>query len=110
MGKTDSDHPPEAEQFQAGRKVRELGAQVIELPSITTKPVWPNEVLGTILGSIREQESEQWLVLPAHRVQTFWKQIRMLKMDVRNVFLPHVKVAAIGSGTAKELEQDGHAY
>ena len=40
-------------------------------------------------------------------VQTFWKQIRMLKMDVRNVFLPHVKVAAIGSGTAKELEQFG---
>ena len=31
----------------------------------------------------------------------------MLKMDVRNVFLPHVKVAAIGSGTAKELEQFG---
>ena len=94
----------------AGR-LRELGAQVIELPSITTKPVWPNEVLGTILGSIREQESEQWLVFTSPiGVQTFWKQLRMLKMDVRNVFLPHVKVAAIGSGTAKELEQDGHAY
>lgn len=91
----------------AGR-LRELGAQVIELPSITTKPVWPNEVLGTILGSIREQESEQWLVFTSPiGVQTFWKQIRMLKMDVRNVFLPHVKVAAIGSGTAKELEQFG---
>ena len=50
----------------AGR-LRELGAQVIELPSITTKPVWPNEVLGTILGSIREQESEQWLVFTSHR-------------------------------------------
>lgn len=91
----------------AGR-LRELGAQVIELPSITTKPVWPNEVLGTILGSIREQESEQWLVFTSPiGVQTFWKQLRMLKMDVRNVFLPHVKVAAIGSGTAKELEQFG---
>lgn len=91
----------------AGR-LRELGAQVIELPSITTKPVWPNEVLGTALERIREQESEQWLVFTSPiGVQTFWKQLRMLKMDVRNVFLPHVKVAAIGSGTAKELEQFG---
>ena len=89
-------------------KLRELGAQVIELPSITTKPIWPNPMLRTILETIREQEEEQWLVFTSPiGVQTFWQQMRMLKKDVRKVFLPHIKVAAIGSGTARELEQLG---
>lgn len=89
-------------------KLRELGAQVIEMPSITTRSIWPNDSLGTTLESIRHKEGEQWLVFTSPiGVQTFWKQMQMLKMDVRKVFLPQVKVAAIGSGTARELEQFG---
>ena len=33
--------------------------------------------------------------------------MRMSGIDIRHVFLPEVKVAAIGSGTARELEHFG---
>ena len=61
--------------------------------------------LGQFWGVSENRKASSGLCLPAP--SGYRRSGNMLKMDVRNVFLPHVKVAAIGSGTAKELEQFG---
>lgn len=89
-------------------KLRKLGAQVIELPSIATKEIWSNPDFQKVLKEIGKEKGQQWLVFTSPiGVQTFWKQMRMSGFDIRHVFLPEVKVAAIGSGTARELEHFG---
>lgn len=99
---------PRQNSSRLAEKLRELGAQVIELPTIATKPIWPNASLQTVLKQVKEQKGEQWFVFTSPiGVRTFWKHMQMLKMDVRDLFLQQVKVAAIGSGTARELEQFG---
>ncbi|MDO4323663.1 MAG: uroporphyrinogen-III C-methyltransferase [Lachnospiraceae bacterium] len=88
---------------ETARKLRALGAEVLELPSIRTVKIENNEKLHRALA---ELERYDWLVFTSPTgVRIFFEELSSQKMDVRK--LGHVKIAAIGGGTKKELAKHG---
>lgn len=84
-------------------KLRVEGAEVLELPAIDIKPIIPNEQLEKALHSI---DDYKWLVFTSPSgVRIFFEQMNLNKMDIRR--LGKIKVAVIGTGTKKELENYG---
>lgn len=92
----------------AGR-LRDLGAQVIEMPAIRTEPISPNPVLGEALERFCVRDGEKWLVFTSPiGVSVFFEQLAVLKTDLRKLFgTGNVKLAAIGSATAGALAGHG---
>lgn len=91
-------------------RLRSLGAQIIELPAIGTKPVTPNPVLDSEMKEFGRRAEEEWLVFTSPiGVRVFFEQMTDLKMDMRQLFRcpAEVKIAAIGAATEKELAQHG---
>ncbi|MEM1483776.1 uroporphyrinogen-III C-methyltransferase [Oscillospiraceae bacterium PP1C4] len=83
--------------------LREKGAEVVELPSIVTQPITPNLPLDHALAQISRYS---WLVFTSPAgVEIFFSHLRQSRMDIRA--LAGVKLAAIGSATAKEIERRG---
>lgn len=93
----------------AGR-LRDLGAQVIEMPAIRTEPIFPNPALRDALERFSNRTGEKWLVFTSPiGVSVFFEQLAEMRTDLRFLFCVagNVKVAAIGSATAKALSQHG---
>ena len=91
-------------------KLRELGAQVIELPAVRTVTIDPNPVLGQALRELAGWSGERWLVFTSPTgVCTFFSQMMKMGMDIRDLCagLNPVKFAAIGTGTEKALHGFG---
>lgn len=91
-------------------KLRELGAQVIELPSTITEPITPNEKLQEVLQTFGSRAAQEWLVFTSPiGAEVFFEQLRELRIDLRQLFSgsAEVKIAAIGSATAKALSGYG---
>lgn len=87
-------------------KLREMGAQVIELPSIITEPIAPNEKLQDVLREFGSRAAQEWLVFTSPiGVSVFFEQLRDLRIDLRQLLKgpAEVKIAAIGSATASAL-------
>ena len=91
--------------------LRKLGAQVIELPSIETRPIEPNPVLNGALERFGKRAKEEWLVFTSPiGVQVLFEQLKEMKKDMRDLIgIPmkngvEIKIAAIGKSTAAELE------
>lgn len=83
--------------------LREQGAEVLELPAINTIPIAPNNALDEALKNIRRY---QWLALTSPTgVHIFMDHLKETRFDVRCLY--GVKLAAIGSATAKELQSYG---
>lgn len=83
--------------------LRHCGAEVIELPSIETCPIDPNERLDEALTGISRYG---WLVFTSPSgVRLFFERMRKKKEDIR--MLGGLKLAAIGSATACALEERG---
>jgi uroporphyrinogen III methyltransferase/synthase len=83
--------------------LRDYGAQVIELPCIETMPLEPNPELDEAFSRLREYS---WLVFTSSAgVRLFFDALRGRGKDVRA--LGGIKLAAIGSATAAELEMRG---
>lgn len=84
-------------------RLAELGAQVIEIPTISTERIVPNSLLDEIL----EQLSDfHWIVFTSPAgVQHFFAAMFEAGKDIRR--LAHAKFAAIGSATAAELKKYG---
>lgn len=79
-------------------KLRALGAEVVEFPTIELQPLPDADLSGL--------DDSQWLVLTSPSgVRIFFGLLRQRRRDVRS--LSHLKIAALGSGTAAELEQYG---
>ena len=79
-------------------RLRELGGEVVELPTIRLRPLKDAD-----LSSLAQSD---WLVLTSPSgVEIFFDLLRERKLDVRR--LARLKVAALGSGTAAELERRG---
>lgn len=91
----------------AGR-LREEGAQVLEIPAIYTEPVGD---LRELKKGIEEAKSIcRWLVFTSPiGVGYFFDQLTDMDMDMRNLIPAggNLKIAAIGNGTAKELRKRG---
>ena len=82
------------------RRLRELGADVIEAPCIETRPV-PSE---TLVGAIEGLREHAWVVLTSTvGVRCLFDALRCAGRDAR--WLSGVGVAAIGSATADELRR-----
>lgn len=85
------------------RKLREKGAEVLELPAICTVPIPDNALLQK---AIKELNTYQWLVFTSPSgVRIFFDELRAEKKDIRA--LAGLQIAALGSGTAKVLESHG---
>lgn len=79
-------------------KLRTLGAEVVEFPTIELRPLPDADLSGL--------DDSQWLALTSPSgVRIFFELLRQQRRDVRS--LAHLKFAALGSGTASELEQYG---
>lgn len=107
---------PKQNASELARRLREQGAQVLEVPAISTKPIANNQVLKEALvtkaqrGKVMPEVSERWLVFSSPiGVRTFFEQLVTLDMDLRNLMTSGIalKVAAIGSATKKELKNYG---
>ena len=106
---------PKENVSELAKRLREQGAQVLEVPAITTKAIEPNPELEMALkaGVCAENQknvSERWLVFSSPiGVRTFFKQLLNMDMDVRMLTPKNctLKIAAIGSATKKELKNYG---
>lgn len=79
------------------------GAEVVLLPAIRTEAISDNKMLKKALAEI---ESYSWLAFTSPAgVNIFFETLKSLQLDIR--ILTGLKVAAIGSGTAKALWDRG---
>lgn len=84
-------------------RLYQLGAQVIELPSISLQPYEENEPLKTALEHL---ESYRWVAFTSIAgVRIFFEQLQKYRVDLRK--LMHLRFAAIGPGTAEQLRKQG---
>lgn len=85
------------------KSLSELGAEVIELPSIDLVPCEQNEPLKAALEDI---VSYQWVAFTsAMGVRFFFDFLQKNRVDVRR--LSHLRFAVIGQGTRDELAKHG---
>ena len=83
--------------------LRGEGAEVLELPTIRIEPVTEEEHLSRALA---ELETFSWIVFTSPSgVRMFREELKKRRQDARS--LAHLRIAAIGEGTAGELEAWG---
>ena len=84
-------------------KLRSLGADVWEYPCIETVPILPCPTMTAALAHLTDY---QWLVFTSPAgVEAFQAALHRMEKDSR--YLSGVKLAAIGTGTARALEAMG---
>lgn len=85
------------------QKLRALGSEVVELPSIQTAAIENNTVLHSALNNLSRYG---WITFTSPSgVRIFFEELRKMRQDIRS--LAGLKIAAIGSATAHELEARG---
>lgn len=83
--------------------LRKKGAEVLELPSIQTKALEDQKKLYQALDEIRKY---QWAVFTSPTgAGIFFEELKKHRTDIRSLF--GLKIAAIGEGTRKILEDKG---
>lgn len=83
--------------------LREKGAEVLEVPAVSIVPIEENKKLKEALLNL-----SNYTVLAftsPSGVQVFFDKLKEEKTDIRK--LAHLKIAAIGKGTGKALEERG---
>lgn len=84
-------------------KLRAKGAEVLELPAIRTVPIQPNEALAAAFERLSDYD---WVTFTSPTgVRVFFDAMKENGKDVRS--LAGAKIAVIGSGTKKALEERG---
>lgn len=84
-------------------KLREKGAEVLELPAIATEPIEDTENLTEALENLA---AYQWLIFTSPTgVDIFFDKMQKSGKDIRA--LGNAKIAAIGEGTSKKLKDRG---
>lgn len=84
-------------------KLREQGAEVLEIPAIQTVQIENNEPLK---DAIRRLKEYSWIVFTSQAgVSAFFKSLAESKMDIRS--LGGLKFAAIGSATENAIAERG---
>lgn len=85
------------------KKLRALGAEVLELPAIKTAPIDENTALDEALIKLPEY---QWVVFTSQAgVEIFFKRLIRNKIDIRA--LSGIKFAAIGAATDNAVSERG---
>jgi len=85
------------------QKIEELGGEVIEFPTIQI--VQPDS-FDEIDGALGEIEKYQWIIFTSvNGVNSFFNRLKKLDFDIRLLY--NARICAIGSVTAKTLEDMG---
>jgi uroporphyrinogen III methyltransferase/synthase len=83
-------------------RLRELGAEVIEMPAIRIQPLDP----APLYRALERIDEYEWLVFTSQNaVDIFWRRMREHALDARS--LGHNRIAAIGRATADALLDHG---
>ncbi|OKH17897.1 uroporphyrinogen-III C-methyltransferase [[Limnothrix rosea] IAM M-220] len=86
-----------------GQLLTEIGANILEMPALEIREPSTWEPLDQAIAMI---ETFSWLILTsANGVEFFFRRLRALGKDAR--VLGHLKIAVVGTKTAKFLEQEG---
>ena len=84
-------------------KIKDLGGQAIELPSIRIKP---EDNLDPLYQAFENLDSYQWIMFTSvNAVELFFAELRRQGKDVRS--LHQAKLCAIGPATCRQLEERG---
>ncbi len=85
-------------------RLRELGAEVVEMPAIRVEPLDP----GPLYDALDRVNDYDWLMLTSQNaVELVWRAMRARALDARA--LGHTRIAAIGRATADALLDHGIA-
>ncbi len=85
------------------QKLREAGAEVVEIPTIKTVPIEENHRFIEELSHLKEY---QYLVFTSPAgVKVFFETLKHHNMDIRSI--REAKLAAVGPGTRKEIKERG---
>ena len=85
------------------RTLQELGAEVVEFPTIRIEPLEDNSALEKAVENLA---SYKWIVFTSvNGVRFFWQALRKSGRDARA--LGSARIAAIGPATARALEERG---
>lgn len=91
---------PEAENML--KRLSELGAEVAAFPTIEIKEISPNPRLREAIQNLSSSLSSGWIAFTSpNGVRIFFEQIALFGYDIRK--LARIKIAAIGSATARKL-------
>jgi uroporphyrinogen-III synthase len=83
--------------------LRELGAEVIEIPFIEIREPRSYKPLDTALKNLRDYD---WLILTSvNGVEALWKRVQKLRLSKRH--FKRLQVAAIGPATKKAIKKRG---
>jgi len=85
------------------RPLRELGAEVIEVPTIEIRPPRSYDALDAALRGVKRYD---WLILTSvNGVEALFARLNALRLAARE--LEHLQIAAIGPATQREIEKHG---
>ena len=88
---------------QTAARLREKGAEVLELPAIRTEALSDEQRLYEAFDHLGNY---QWIVFTSPTgVEIFFAEMQKRKLDIRS--LGTAKIAALGEGTKKKLAQHG---
>ncbi|WP_026477231.1 uroporphyrinogen-III C-methyltransferase [Alkaliphilus transvaalensis] len=88
---------------QLTTKIKALGGEVVEFPTIEIKP---SENLAEIDKKMKAIDVADYIIFTSvNGVDSFFKRLRTLKKDIRDI--GKGKVVAIGTATAEALEERG---
>ncbi len=88
---------------ETSRKLRDLGAEVLEIPTIRTVRRKNNTALRQALCRL---ERYDWIVFTSPAgVRIFFEELREQRLDLRR--LGGIRIAVMGNGTGRELERHG---
>ena len=94
---------PKGRSSRTSMELRKRGAEVLELPSIATVPSENNNALR---GAMEVIDAYSWLVFTSPTgAEIFFDELKTMRKDIRA--LANLKIAVIGQGTAKVLEDKG---
>ena len=83
--------------------LRDMGAEVVEIPTIEIKPPRSYKALDSALRKIGDYD---WLILTSvNGVEALFSRLKKLRIAVAK--LGHLQVAAIGPATQREIEEQG---
>jgi uroporphyrinogen-III synthase len=84
-------------------ELRKFGAEVLDIPFIEIRKPQSYKSLDRALLDISDYD---WLILTSvNGVEALWERLRKLRIDRKR--LGHLKIAAIGPGTKRAIEEHG---
>ncbi len=99
---------PAEQQIMLVRRLRNMGAQVIEMPTIRIHPIAEVTKFEAALRNQIADKHEKWMVFTSSNgVRIFFEKLAESCLDIRDILSGRVKIAAIGDSTEKKLLEYG---